>query len=246
MHVLMLPLVSGQYVGGTLNNMREVPKLRKSFFEQVGKPAGLKYESAKLRGQSKQWAIDAVIKVCGSLNLPAANGPLWPLFQSGIERDPTPYMLALDIDPNSIRPSGDMVSKPIGIASNPIGIGLEGSKHQSLSCVGIAIPTTSKEAKSITPEPLPTREAEAIETMSDLWARVGCQSKWLTPSPIKVLIGTGSNHQNAIRLQAATKSIDRVIHKQRQQHALPELVVTSGDVIRERDPEFLEALRHGW
>lgn len=161
LHVLLLPLQDGQHVGSKPIDRAALKRLRENFFIKVAAPVGLKRTGAKMRGIGKQWAIAAVLQRCAAMGLPAVNGALWPVFEAAIKHDPTAAMLALGIDPNTIKPSDinptheptlnpkitlrsnaianithEPTPNPIGITSNPIGIQKEGVKHQSLSCVG--------------------------------------------------------------------------------------------------------------
>lgn len=150
LHVLLLPLSDGIYAGGKPLERPKLLRLRESFFNVVAGPTGLQRESAKLRGEPKRWAIAAVLAHCEAMGLPAVNGPLWPVLVAAIERDPTAAMLALGIDANTIRPSDnppqtEPPTSPIGIALIPIGFQKEGEKERTLTCVGFAHSTPSKQ-----------------------------------------------------------------------------------------------------
>lgn len=54
LHALLLPVKGGRHVGGAPIARPELKRLRESFFAKVGGPAGLKRESAKVRGMVKQ------------------------------------------------------------------------------------------------------------------------------------------------------------------------------------------------
>lgn len=146
MHVLLLPLADSVHVGGKPIVRPKLRQLRESFFNAVAGPAGLVRESAKLRGESKRWAVAAVMAHCEAMELHAANGPLWPVLVAAIERDPTSAVRALGIElraPKDCQTHAE--SSPIGVkrtetttTANPIGIKEEGDKNQSLSCVGFA------------------------------------------------------------------------------------------------------------
>lgn len=171
LHVLLLPLKDGAHVGSAPIDRVALKRLRERFFAKVAGPAGLQRSGAKVQGVAKQWAVAAVLRRCDALGLPAANGPLWPVLVDAIKRDPTPAMLALGIDANTIRPSDktpqtEPPSNPIGIASNPIGFHKEGAKHRTLSCVGFARSTPSKQ------------HPPAVHSLAELWAVVGCRSQW--------------------------------------------------------------------
>lgn len=171
LHVLLLPVKDGVHVGSAPIDRAALKRLRENFFAKVAGPAGLQRSGAKVRGMVKQWAVDDILRRCEALGLPAANGPLWPVLVDAIKRDPTPAMLALGIDANTIRPSDNTPPKeppsnPIGIASNPIGFHKGGAKHRTLSCVGFARSTPSKQ------------HPPAIHSLAELWAVAGCSSHW--------------------------------------------------------------------
>jgi hypothetical protein len=162
-HVLLLPLRGCAHVGSAAIDRIELKRLRDSFFAEVAGPAGLKRQTAKVYGVTKQWAVNAVLSRCEALRLPAANGALWPVLVAAIKREPTTAMLALGISVNSIRPCDAAPSpNPIGIA-NPIGFEKQGEKLEPYLCVGFA---------SQTPLPQPPK---AIGSLSALWALVGCK-----------------------------------------------------------------------
>lgn len=123
LHVLMLPVKDGKHVGGALIDKAKLRTVRESFFTRVAGPAGLKRDGAKVRGMVKEWAIAAVIARCEALALPAAMGPLWPVWVAAIERDPTAAMLALDIDANALRQAAErQPPSPIALHQSPIAL----------------------------------------------------------------------------------------------------------------------------
>ena len=136
LHVLLLPLADGVYAGGKPVERPKLLRLRESFFNVVAGPAGLQRESAKLRGQAKRWAVAAVMARCEAMGLPAANGPLWPVLMSAIERDPTAAVRALGIELSAPKNRQTQAEpNPIGIeggtmssTANPIGIEKRGEK----------------------------------------------------------------------------------------------------------------------
>ena len=206
LHVLLLPLADGVYAGGKPVERPKLMRLRESFFSVVAGPAGLQRESAKLRGEPKRWAIAAALARCEAMGLPAANGPLWPVLMSAIERDPTAAVRALGIELSAQKDRQTQAEpNPIGIEgttmsskANPIGIEKQGEKNQSLSCVGIASKTTLKTATGSRPGRAPTvpepvhcdhsdavadgiPEREPIQSLDDLWQRVGIRAMALLP-----------------------------------------------------------------
>jgi hypothetical protein len=164
-HVLLLPVKDGAHTGSKSLTYSVTKAMRESFFEQVAGPAGLKRDKAKMRGVIKQWASEAVLRKCEAMGLPAANGPLWPVWQAAIERDPTVAMAVLNIDLNSIRPSEEKPTEPapanpIGFQdaiSNPIGFGFDVAKMQTLSCVGFTRTKASQDRPHMAREGVPSQ-----------------------------------------------------------------------------------------
>ena len=201
LHILLLPLADGVYAGGKPVERPKLLRLRESFFNVVAGPAGLQRESAKLRGQAKRWAVTAVMARCEAMGLPAANGPLWPVLMSAIERDPTAAVRALGIELSAQKDRQTQAEpNPIGIEgttmsskANPIGIEKQGEKIQSLSCVGIDSKTPLKTAPASRPGRAPAMPEPAhkdssgagadgigkrnvIESLDELWQRVGIRA----------------------------------------------------------------------
>jgi len=218
LHVLLLPVKNGAHVGSAPIDRAALKRLRENFFAKVAGPAGLKHAGAKLRGMAKQWAIAAVLRHCEVQELPAKNGPLWPFLVTCIERDPTAAMLALEINANDIRPSdtppkSEPPSSPIGIEPNPIGFQKEGAKHQTLSCVGFANLTPSK-------QPLP-----ALNSLAELWAAVGRTSQRKAPCPDRL----------AKARSAQQKAYDRHASKPPRSTPAPAVRVGDDGITRVRD-----------
>lgn len=239
LHVLLLPLADGVYAGGKPVERPKLLRLRESFFNAVAGPAGLHRESAKLRGEPKRWAIAAVLARCEAMGLPAANGPLWPVLVAAIERDPTAAVRALGIELSAPKDRKTQAEpNPIGIEgtpmsskANPIGIEKQGEKIQSLSCVGIASKTTFKTA----PEPRPGRapampksahadraqdgadaigKREVIETLDELWQRVGIRAMTLpkigrSGALLADKTAAGRRHRLSVALAAQLAAITR-------------------------------------
>ena len=198
LHVLLLPVRDGAHVGSAPIDREALQHLRAEFFDKVAGPAGLKRTGAKVRGKVKEWAVAAVLHRCEALGLPVANGPLWPVWVAAIKRDPTAAMLALGLDLNTIRPT-DEEPQP-----NPIGIENGGAKHRNLSCVGFAHRNLPKEPQ------------KAVETLTELWALVGCKAF------VKPLHGD--------RFQVARDAEQQAIDRQaRRSRPLPSLPATRTD-----------------
>jgi Plasmid recombination enzyme len=217
MHALMLPVVGGKHIGGALIDRAKLRGLRESFFTQVAGLAGLQRQGAKLRGQPKQWAAEAVVRTCESMGLPQSMGPLWAVFSASIERDPTPHMLALGIDVNTTRPTIEVPRpSPIALAQSPIALHELGQKTQGLSCVALHQQATQSEPP------------KAIHTLAELWAAVGCRSAWTAPTKAERLREARAAQQRAIDRHA----------RPRQKPPAPALRVVDGDGwVRERDAD---------
>ena len=168
MHVLMLPIKAGKHAGGAPIAREQLRTLRESFFANVAGPHGLKRDSAKMRGSVKKWAIEAILQKCGVLGYRDAIGALWPVLVAAIERDPLPALRALEIEPNAIRPIAE--ARAIGLEvgtdteqKRPIGLAETGGEIEALSCVGLAIPTPSISAKTVSSEPVPVAKLQRLE-----------------------------------------------------------------------------------
>ena len=188
LHVLLLPLVGGRHVGGSPIVREALKRLRESFFTHVAGPAGLKRIGAKLHGARKQWAVEAVLRRCEAMGLPEVNGPLWPLLVATIQRNPMPALLALDINPETIR-AGAAAAQPtaIGIENEAragdaevqptaMGIENEGQKKQPPSlCRGLPHHTPKT-------APLPSAPPAAqADVTTSTWA--SSAAAVVTPSP---------------------------------------------------------------
>lgn len=215
LHALLLPLREGVHIGSAPIDRSSLKKLRDSFFHKVAGPAGMKRTEAKMRGTAKHSAVRAVLERCEALGLPAANGAMWSVLEDAIKRDPVSSILALGIDTRTIRIVGNLrpnepSQKPIGIASTPIGIQKDDSKHQTLSCVGF-VPSN----------PLP----RIITSVDELWSVVGCNSQWI--------------HLRSSKLHIARAAQQRAITRHSNKPAIPiqppPICVDEDGVIRVRD-----------
>ena len=165
-HVLILPIQDGEHIGAKLIEKNEVRKLNTRFDRDVGMPAGLQRSRARFHGNTKKWAVGAVMRECEARGLPALNGPLWQLFERVLGADPTEAVRLLGLDLNSMRADYE-AGKPIGLQQPPPKpIGFENvpkmaGENLNLSCVGLAAGVTPIEA---------TKAPQATAPMQD-----GCQ-----------------------------------------------------------------------
>lgn len=155
MHVLLAPVRDGVMVGGKLIVRTELARMRDSFQRKVAEPAGLRRGIGRLTGQSKALAVAAVLDHMEVAKAPALRDALWPIFRKSIEVDPLQYLLALGIDPQTLK------AKPIGIepsSPTPKPIGIAGataqvdSENRTLSCVGIALSPPPPNPQNAPPE----------------------------------------------------------------------------------------------
>lgn len=115
-HILLSPIKGGKFVGSALIGRVELAKLRESFWQEVAGPAGFRRSGGKLCGASKEAARMAVVKRLELLQAPELRGPLWNITAKQIAADPLPYLIALGIDPQTIKVgTPSKRPKPIGI-----------------------------------------------------------------------------------------------------------------------------------
>ena len=242
-HILMLPVVEGRHVGGGLIDKPKLLRLRDAFFQKVAGPAGLKRDSAKVRGPVKQWAVDAVLRQCVANGLHDGMGPLWGVFKGMVEKDPTPCLLALNIDVNTLRESSGHVAleqqSPIALGRSPIALGvaiesevvLEGSKIEGQSCVALAHQLPQIFTQKAPHEVHPSAPAEAITTLVELWARVGLRSLWKTPPPAV------PHTRMAVAKAALQAALAKPCRQRQRVSAGPVVHVDDGGIVRERGGE---------
>jgi hypothetical protein len=249
LHVLMLPVKDGKHVGGALIDRAKLRTVRESFFTRVAGPAGLKRDGAKVRGMVKEWAIAAVIARCEALALPAAMGPLWPVWVAAIERDPTAAMLALDIDANALRQAAErqlpshsaLHQSPIALDPSPIALQKTVQKAQGQSCVALphqTTPASTPKAASATAANVTNARGARVA----VWAHSGCA----VPSPERLRCARAATLRrvgepgigNAERMKAAQAAAAQAIARHRPK---PSTHVGAGaahdntDTVRVRD-----------
>lgn len=98
LHVLLLPVKGGKYLGSAPIGREELKKLRTSFFDNVAGPNGFKREGAKLRGSIKELAIKAVFEQLEEMELPRGWSRLLPGIKSAVRQDTLAWVQALEID----------------------------------------------------------------------------------------------------------------------------------------------------
>ena len=146
-HVLVLPLICGRMVGSELINRPATAKLHTSF-APVAKEFGMKPPPSKLSGSSRATGAQMVLARLESTQDAILRSVLWDVIRDGIKADPAPYMAALGISREVVKPKavqktmaqiftspgrGPKEEKP-----NPIGFAGASPKHRTLCSVGFA------------------------------------------------------------------------------------------------------------
>ena len=129
MHLLLLPLVNGQYVGSAPASKPETRRLSADFFEMVAGPAGLKRSNARFMGQTKKNATARVLEALGADRVATLWASIQPLVAQAVSKDPTPWVGALGIPLEALR------TNPTQQAPNPTPIGF---KQADTNPIGIA------------------------------------------------------------------------------------------------------------
>lgn len=102
-HCLISPFLGGKSHAKDVRSKANVKRLTESFFKAVAGPAGLRRQGARMAGMVKEWAVQVVFDRLQAVAAPEIHGALWPLTQAAIKSNPVPYLVALGIDPHSIR-----------------------------------------------------------------------------------------------------------------------------------------------
>lgn len=149
MHVLLLPLALGVYVGNKPLAKAATQKRMESFFKVVAGPFGLSRGGAKFHGRAKRYAAAAVLVELEQGDPRQLLSALLPQLRLCVDRDPTPFFRALQIDPERIRTSQQaaekaLPAKAIGFEkgdAKPKGFEPFHREDQNLSCVGFPMPS---------------------------------------------------------------------------------------------------------
>lgn len=165
-HVLILPLVSGKMVGSDMvGNRQRLLELQQTFHGAVAARYGLRKAPARLSGATKQRAASMVLGSLKRAADDALRSQVWPVIRDTIERDPAPYLMALEIEleppKKKLRTMADIfTSKGKGKArENPIGFA-GGPEHRTLCSVGVGPTTTPTPAPQVFARTAITRERE--------------------------------------------------------------------------------------
>lgn len=98
MHVLVLPIVEGRYVGGAPIDKTNLPKLTQRFADRVGKPFGLSFEPKKILSVAQRdAAFDLVIDHLVEHSDPAVSSRIWAGIVEHISKTPQEFLKLLGL-----------------------------------------------------------------------------------------------------------------------------------------------------
>jgi hypothetical protein len=107
MHVLVLPMVAGEYVGGDPIGRRKLPKLVRSFADQVGQRYGLSFEpKQRLSATLRNAALNLVVERLLELSDPITTSHVWGAVLESIKQAPEKFLEALDLKMPILRKKG--------------------------------------------------------------------------------------------------------------------------------------------
>lgn len=149
-HVLVLPLVGDRMVGSALIARPATAKLHTSFV-RVAKKFGLKPPVTRLSGQSRTTGAQMVLERLESTHDAVLRSVLCDVVRAAIKDDPAPYMAALGIGRDVVKPKAVQRTMAQIFTSpgrgdpkvehlKPIGFERSTPKQRTLCSVGIAQP----------------------------------------------------------------------------------------------------------
>ena len=160
-HVLLLPLIDGRMDGSNLiGGKQKLMALQKDFHSKVAALYGLSKAPARLNGTAKHAGAKAVLQKLREASDGALQSAAWSVIREAVERDPAPFMMALDIELATLKKPGRTMaqiftSKGKGrTSSNPIGF-TPPKKEQTLCSVGFG--------KTPAPQLAPKAQAPALD-----------------------------------------------------------------------------------
>ena len=104
-HALILPLVDGQMNGGRMVGARsKLLDMQSQFHYQVAKQYGLRKAPPKLKGEAKFRASARVLAYLRETGDTALQSLAWPNIRACIESDPVPFLLALGLVSEPVKP----------------------------------------------------------------------------------------------------------------------------------------------
>ncbi len=155
MHLLLLPIDgNGEYVRGVNPSKVETRKATESFAQHIALPAGLQRPGAKLGGETRKLAIQAVYDTCAKMCPAMAR---MQAFREAVAKDPRQWLDDFGIDVDGLR------SSTVGELKEPhfptVGELKTTGKTVPLSCVGELNQITFTAPKKAPPEVPPTAHA---------------------------------------------------------------------------------------
>lgn len=176
-HVLLLPLIGGRMDGSNLiGGKQKLMALQKDFHLKVAALFGLSKAPARLSGTVKQAGAKAVLQKLREASDGALQSAAWSVIREAVERDPAPFLMALDIELATLKkPGRTMVqiftSNGKGRASsNTIGF-TPPKKEQTLCSVGFGekpAPQLAPKAPAPAPAPAPAQHQPCAAEGCDL------------------------------------------------------------------------------
>lgn len=102
-HALILPLIGGRMVGSdAMGGPKQLQAMQADFFEEVGKPYGLKAFPRQIGGAQKASLAAKVIRELRLRQDAALSSTIWPVIRERIESDPAPFAqligVSLDVE----------------------------------------------------------------------------------------------------------------------------------------------------
>ena len=144
-HVLVLPLVNGRMVGSKLIDRPATAKLHTAF-ASVAKEFGLMPPPANLSGASRLNGTQMVLARLESTQDAILRSALWDTTRDAIKANPAPYMAALGINRDVVKPKAALRTMaqiftspgrgPKVEQQKPIGLEHNSSRNRTLPCVG--------------------------------------------------------------------------------------------------------------
>lgn len=98
MHALVLPIIDGQYQGGTPIDRTNLHKLTQRFADEVGKPFGLSFEpKRKLHSAQRHAAFNLVVDRLTEQSDPVLASRIWKAVVESIQHEPAKYVETLGL-----------------------------------------------------------------------------------------------------------------------------------------------------
>jgi hypothetical protein len=175
LHVLIVPLADGRYLGSSLIDRARLKKLRALFSAEVAPEFGLKV-TEPLTGARRARAIEAIYDRLQTTQDAILQSTLWETVKTDIARNPARYMVRLDITHIPINDDGaefrrialskgkggktERRAKPYGFengasddVAKPCGFEVDPEKPRNPPCVGFPSQSPPKQATTAPPAP---------------------------------------------------------------------------------------------